>query len=189
MGRADRVKQLEAENAVLLAKIEALEAELEKLRREQGRNSSNSGKPPSSDTITERAKINEQRLSRAERRRTAREKAKQLFNKAVKRRPGKQHGAAGSALRQVGKPDFTEVHVPGNCWRCAQDLAGADVVGIEKRQVFDLPVRGLEVTEHQAQHRRCGCGAVTNAPFPADAKVAANYGPMVRAVAVYLMVG
>jgi hypothetical protein len=45
------------------------------------------------------------------------------------------------------------------------------------------------VTEHQAQSRRCSCGTLTKAEFPAEAKVAANYGPVVRAVAVYLMAG
>ncbi len=59
------VGELRAENGELRAKLEALEAELEKLKREMGRNSSNSGKPPSSDTLGERAKQAEERLSRA----------------------------------------------------------------------------------------------------------------------------
>ncbi len=49
------VGELRAENVELRAKLDALEAELEKLKREMGRNSSNSGKPPSSDTLAERA--------------------------------------------------------------------------------------------------------------------------------------
>jgi transposase len=196
VGPGDQVERLEAENAslrseiaVLMAKVEAMEAENDRLRRELGRSSSNSGKPPSSDTLTERAKQGEERLSRAERRRQAREKAKTFFSERVKRRPGKQPGAAGSALRQVGRPDRAEIHVPGQCRACGRAMEAAQVVGTEVRQVFDLPVRRLEVTEHRAQSRRCRCGAVTKAGFPASAKVAANYGPVVRAVAVYLMVG
>ncbi len=45
------------------------------------------------------------------------------------------------------------------------------------------------MTEHHAQSRRCSCGATTKAAFPAEAKGPACYGPVVRAVAVYLMVG
>jgi regulator of replication initiation timing len=60
--------ELRAKVAELTAKLEALKIELEKLRRERDRDSSNSGKPPSADTLTERAKQAEERLSRAERR-------------------------------------------------------------------------------------------------------------------------
>lgn len=68
------------------------------MRRELGRNSSNAGKPPSSDTLADRARQAEERLSRAERRRLAREKAKKFLKERVKRRPGKQPGAAGYAF-------------------------------------------------------------------------------------------
>jgi transposase len=181
--------ELAAKNAELAAKLEALEAELEKLRRDQGRNSSNSGKPPSSDTLTERAKQGEERLSRAERRRLAREKAKKYLNERVRRRPGKQPGTAGAGLAKVPEPDWTVLHVPDRCWRCGDSLEGAQVTGAEVRQVHDLPRQGLEVTEHQAQSRRCHCGATTKAGFPPEATAPACYGPVVRATAVYLMAG
>ena len=196
MGLAEQVERLQAENAELKAKVEdltakleALQAELETLRRERERNSGNSGKPPSSDTLAERAKVTEERLSRAERRRLAREKAKRFMKERTRRQPGKQPGAPGAGLRQIERPDRTEVHVPKKCRHCGAGLGQAGLVGIEVRQVFDLPRQRLAVTEHQAQARRCACGAVTKAAFPPEAKVAANYGPIVRATAVYLMVG
>jgi transposase len=189
VGLADQVKQLEAQNAVLMAKVEVLEAELEKLRRELGRNSANSGKPPSSDTLTDLATQADERLSRAERRRQAREKAKKFFTERVKRRPGKQPGARGVALRQVGQPDRVELHSPGQCCACGESLEGGEVLSTELRQVFDLPTRRLEVTEHQGQFLRCSCAAVTKAAFPAEAKAPASYGPVIRAVGVYLMIG
>lgn len=46
----------------------------------------------------------------------------------------------------------------------------------------------LEVIEHQAQSRRCNCGATTKAAFPGEARPATCYGPVVRGIAVYLMV-
>lgn len=203
MGLAEQVEQLRAENvelanknaaqgvriAELEAKLTGLEAELEKLRREKSRNSGNSGKPPSSDTLAERAAQAEERLSRAERRRRAREKAKKFFKERVGRRPGKQPGAAGAALAKVAGPDRTIVHVPDKCRCCGEDLEGAEVTGTEVRQVFDLPTQRLEVTEHQAQSRRCRCGATTKARFPDEATGTTCYGRVVRATAVYLMVG
>jgi transposase len=86
-------------------------------------------------------------------------------------------------------PDHRELHVPDKCGACGESLGGAEVVGSEARQVYDLPVRRLEVTEHQAQSRRCGCGAVTRALFPKQAIATTCYGPIVRATAVYLMIG
>jgi transposase len=152
-----------------------------------GRNSSNSGKPPSSDTLAERAKQAEERLSRADRRRLAREKAKKFLNERVGRRPGKQPGAAGAALAKVDSPDRAVVHAPVSCTRCGESLGAAEVTGTEVRQVFDLPDSHLQVTEHRAESRRCSCGATTKAPFPAEAKGPACYGPVVRAVAVHLV--
>jgi transposase len=189
VGLAEQVEQLQAENASLMARVQILEAELEKLRREMGRDSSNSGKPPSSDTVTERAAQGEQRLSRAERRRQAREKAKKFMAERVKRRPGKQPGTTGAALARVARPDYSVAHVPEQCRACGQSLESAEVVGTESRQVFDLPALRLEVTDHQIQSRRCGCGALTKAVFPKQASAPACYGPVVRATAVYLMVG
>ena len=86
-GNDQQVEQLRAENASLMARVQLLEAELESLRREISRNSSNSGKPPSSDTLSERAAQAEERLSRAERRRQAREKAKKFLREPVSRCP------------------------------------------------------------------------------------------------------
>ena len=181
--------ELASQNAVLTARLEVLELELEKLRREMGRNSGNSGKPPSGDTVTQRAEQQQERLSRQERRRQMREKAKKFMSEKVKRRPGKQPGAAGAALARAEVPDHRELHVPDKCGACGESLGGAEVVGSEARQVHDLPVRRLEVTEHQAQSRRCGCGAVTRALFPKQAIATTCYGPIVRATAVYLMIG
>jgi transposase len=62
------------------------------------------------------------------------------------------------------------------------------MVGVEARQVFDLPPLRLSVVEHHAQRRRCGCGQVTAASFPAEARAAACYGPGLRALVCYLLV-
>jgi len=62
-------------------------------------------------------------------------------------------------------------------------------MGVEVRQVFDLPEVRLWVCEHRVERRACACGQVTAGVFPAQARAAACYGPGVPGLATYLMVG
>jgi transposase len=169
----DRVAELEAENAALRALVERLEARIVELERELGRHSGNSSLPPSSDSQA-------QRETRAERRRAARAEAK--------RKPGKQPGAPGAHLERVEVPDRSVTHTPVACAGCGASLADGTVTGVESRQVFDLPARRAEVTDHVVERRRCACGRETTAVFPPQARAAACWGPHVRALAVYLLV-
>ena len=58
---------------------------------------------------------------------------------------------------------------------------------MEKRQVFDLPAPRLDVAEHQALIYACACCCrVTKAAFPAGVVSPVQYGPRIRAAAVYL---
>lgn len=176
--------------AALESSLEAMEAELERRRRESSRHSGNSGKPPSSDTLAQKAAKDGDRLSRSERRRIPKKNLKKLTDAdKPKRRPGKQPGDPGSSLAKVVAPDFTELHVPSCCGACGESLERAETIGRESRQVFDLPTRRLEATEHTSESRRCGCGHVTKAPFPPEVKAPTSYGPRVRAVGLYLMAG
>ena len=109
--------------AELKALLQALEIEVEKLRRESGRHSGNSGKPPSSDTLAQRNEQNDRRKSRQERRSEARARLKEL-TAGPKRRPGKQPGEPGKTLGQIDDPQFTEVHVPEICEGCGAGAGG-----------------------------------------------------------------
>jgi transposase len=155
-----------AEQAAL---IEVLQAQVAELARRLGLNSRNSSKPPSSDGLGKPP-------PRSQR-------------KALGRRQGKQPGAAGAALCQVGQPDVVVAHRPRACAGCGSDLSGAETVAVVRRQVFDLPQSCLQVTEHQLLSCACACGTVTAACTPAGVHAAVQYGPQVAAVAVYLLVG
>jgi transposase len=154
------ITELRAANAEQARLIAALQARVAELERRLGKDSSNSSKPPSSDGL--------RKPSRAERRPDQR---------AARRRPGKQPGAPGAHLAQVPEPDEVVWHAPDRCGGCGAELADAPVVGVEARQVFDLPPLRLRVTEHRAQRRRCACGTATAAAFPDHVRAAACYGP------------
>jgi transposase len=108
------------------------------------------------------------------------------LRRASGRKPGKQPGDRGFRLEPKADPDAIVVHAPQVCRGCGSDLADAPVVGTERRQVFDLPPIELEVIEHRAQRRACGCGAVTTAAFPAEASAPTCYGPGGAALGAYL---
>lgn len=68
-------------------------------------------------------------------------------------------------------------------------LAGALDVGVERRQVFDIPPIQVRVTEQQLIKRWRGCGTVTCADAPAGVDAPVQYGPNVAAIVSYLYVG
>jgi len=130
--------------------IESLVARVGELEARLAKNSQNSSKPPSTDNPF------------------VKPPPRSLRGKSG-RRPGKQPGQGGARLEPHAEPDEVVVHIPGSCQGCGGDLTGAPVVGEQARQVFDLPPIRLQVTEHQAQARVCGCGHVTTAGFPTQA--------------------
>ncbi len=154
----------------LRAVIAGLQGRVAELERQLGRNASNSSRPPSADGLGKPAVPARQRRAGA-------------------RRPGKQPGAPGAHLARVQDPDEVIWHTPQRCRGCGGLLVLAPVVGVEARQVLDLPEIRLRAVEHRAERRRCDCGTVTAAGFPPQARAAACYGPGVRGLACYLTVG
>jgi transposase len=166
MTKDERIAQLEAELATLQSYVRELLAENAALKRRLAQDSHNSSKPPASDGLGRR------------RRPTRRPSGK---------KPGGQPGHPGHTLAVVATPDVVEPHHPAVCARCQRSLVGRSGVVVERRQVLDLPPVRLEVTEHQLVAVRCPtCQAVTRGAFPAGVRAAAQYGPRVRALAVYL---
>jgi transposase-like protein len=92
-------------------------------------------------------------------------------------------------LALVANPNTRLRHEPSSCAGCGADLVGAPEVGMERRQVFDLPPMTVRVIEHQLIARRCRCGATTCGTAPEGVTAPVQYGPRVTAILLYLYVG
>jgi transposase len=168
----EQLAALVAEQATTIERLERraveLEGEVAELKRRLAANSRNSSRPPSSDGL-------------------GKPPLKKSLRRPSGRKPGGQPGHEGGRLAQVAEPDEVVTHSPAFCAGCGGDLTGALVEDRERRQVFDLPDIRLRVVEHVAERRRCGCGHETTAVFPAGVSAQTQYGPRVRALAIYLI--
>lgn len=161
------VLALQEQVALLQAQIAALTARVQELEALVNKDSHNSSKPPSSDGL-------------------ARKPAPVSLRKKSGKRPGGQPGRHGCTLEPVADPRYVIVHAPQTCSHCGGSLDGTPVATEERRQVFDLPPLALEATEHRVQTLRCACGCQTRAEFPEGVTQRAQYGPRIKALAVYL---
>ena len=110
---------------------------------------------------------------------------KNLRKKSNKKQGG-QKGHRGKTLEMVSHPDKTEVHRIGCCEKCGLDISANKSDKFEKRQVFDLPIIKLEVTEHQAEIKTCACGHVNKAKFPETVNAPVQYGINIQSLCINL---
>ena len=164
------IAALRVENALLRAENLALTGQLAKLERGLGLNTSNSGKPPSSDGLKKPPRVSSLREPSG-------------------KKTGGQKGHPGETLCRVEKPDATIDHYPEICAACGEPLTAMMATGHAARQVFDLPApQPLIVTEHRAHGCRCAtCGTQTRAAFPAGVSAPVQYGKRIGAIVLYLL--
>jgi len=153
----------------LQAMVVELGAEVESLKAQLAASSRNSSKPPSSDGLAK--------------------PAPRSLRGTSGRQPGGQPGHPGKTLSQVADPDEVVRHEPGACTGCGADGSDGVEVGLERRQVFDLPPIAVHVTEHQIVTRQCPCGARVSGTAPERIAAPVSYGPRIAATIVYLYMG
>jgi transposase len=145
---------------------EELRKENKRLRDILNKNSSNSSKPPSSD-------INKPKPQ------SLREKSGKL--------PGGQNGHCGYTLNQMPNPTNTILHRAERC-SCGCSLEEVTPKFIKRRQVFDIPILKVEVTEYQIEVKSCPvCGKEVESSFPEIVQAPVQYGSNITALASYLM--
>jgi transposase len=143
-----------------------LSERLQQVEDRLSKNSSNSGKPPSTDGY-------EKPAPKSRRRRSG-------------KKSGGQKGHVGHTLKMVEKPDEIVVHPVDSCAHCRKSLKRVKAAGVEKRQVLDLPGVRLLATEHQAEIKNCPeCRKLTKAAFPIGVTQAVQYGQRIKSQMVY----
>lgn len=151
------VEQQAVEIRELKERVKTLESQLD-------RNSRNSSKPPSSDGFR-----------------------KPTNSRQSGGKKGGPKGHSGHTLRMSKTPDEIIVHRLDVCPHCATSLQAVDAQGYVKRQVFDVPLPRLVVTEHQAEEKRCPCCRTTQrAAFPDGVHAPVQYGDGFSAWTAYL---
>jgi transposase len=156
----------------LLVQVGELTAQVQALVLRLSRDSSTSSKPPSSDGPDRRPRGGSSRRSSG-------------------RKPGKQPGDPGTALRLVEVPDERiAIPAPAACG-CGASLVEAPVSSVRRRQIHDLaPIPEPVVLEYAADVKCCpGCRANVSGVFPAGVNAPAQYGPAITTRVADVVIG
>lgn len=141
--------------------------DLQELKAQLNKDSHNSNKPPSSDPPFKKPK------------------PKNLRKKSGKK-PGGQKGHKGSSLKQVSNPDDTQkIRAVGNC-SCGESLSKAETIDYIIRQLFDILLPKLFVTEFKGEVIECKCGKIHQPVFPEGITKETQYGKNIKIFTVYL---
>ncbi len=144
LSQHDLIALLLAQEARHSAEMAAMQARIAELERRLGLNSSNSGKPPSSDGLKKPVRVSSLRQS----------SGKKL---------GGQKGHPGTTLCRTETPDAIIDHYPPACARCGAPLTEAMATGHTARQVLTCPNRSrwpslntgrMTAVARRAEHRR-----------------------------------
>jgi transposase len=166
--RLDRLEERLAERD---AQIVALKARVAELEAELGRSSSNSGKPPSSDSPAQRG-------SRPERPKTG-------------KKPGGQPGHSGNQRAVLPQAKVTKNRdvFPKACEKCHANLGRVPVGDPRRHQVIDIPKIIPSVEQWSMHAVRCkdpNCRHVTRAQLPLGVQ-RSMFGPDLMALMVLLV--
>ncbi len=162
---SETIVALKAQVEVLNDRVDTLNAEIKELKARLDKNSRNSNKPPSSDEFV---------------------KPKSQRKKSGKKTGG-QKGHPGHTLKMSNNPDEIIFHRNKACSDCGFNLEQQTSEKVERRQVFDIPLPKVTVTEHVSESVCCpGCGLVNKGAFPEEVTQPVQYGKAVIAQLAYL---
>jgi len=130
----ETITALVVQNAGLMAQVATLMERVADLEKQRATNSRNSSKPPASNGPAHRPQS--------------------LRGKSGKK-PRGQPAHPGAHLRLVDTPDQVVVAHPAVCGICQGPLTGGVGVGMERRQVIDVPPVRPVVTQYQGHTVRC----------------------------------
>jgi transposase len=163
-------QQRDAVIAMLLQRIEQLEARVKELEARLGQNSSNSSLPPSQNPLNA---------------------PKPTAKSPSKRKPGGQPGHPGHHKTRL-PPDRVQhaiLLIPSHCEACCAPLPVQPRPGDPApswHQVAELPAFTAVVTEYQGHARTCpSCRHTTRETIPADV-TASSFGPRLQATLSFL---
>lgn len=154
--REEDLLLMQQQIVTLLERISELEHRLNK-------DSSNSHKPPSSDSFRKPIQNNREKSNKSQ---------------------GAQPGHKGTMLTMTDDPDKIILHpVRGKC-DCGRELRWQPVINVQRSQVIDIPEKLKEITEHQIEVKQCKCGQIYYGKTLSMAPV--QYGSRIKAMSVYM---
>ncbi len=126
------ITTLQEQVVALSEQVDTLQAEVKELKSRLDINSRNSNKPPSTDEFI-----------------------KPKSQRVKSRKKASDHkGHQGHTLKMSEHPDKVIIHHPEQCAGCGQKLNLEQPLKTEIRQVFDVPLPRLEITEHRSHTAR-----------------------------------
>ena len=148
-----RLSSVEKENIALRSQVSTLTKENEDLGSRLNLTSKTSNKPPSSDGY----------------------KKEPAFPREKGKKKGGQEGHTGTHLQKVSVPDEIILHAPNSCTCCGRFFEPNEITISQQRQVFDIPLIRLHVTEHQLGSVSC-CNQLQMGVFPSSVAAPTQYG-------------
>ena len=161
----DIIMMQQEQVGMLVARVQALEAQVEELKRRLDTNSRNSSKPPSTDGPAGEPRTRKNR---------------------GQRKPGGQPGHEGHTRALLPVAEVKEVIAvkPCTCEHCGRALHGEDPYP-ERCQVWEIPKIRPEVVEYQLHELGCTCGTFTKGSLPEGVPEGA-FGPRLMATIAVL---